>query len=144
MRLIGEGPDDSRGDVDAGLRAAEVTVDSRFVTPAHHHNAMELHSVLAAWNGNELTLHDSTNAVFGAQNVVARAMNVPVTGIHVIAPFVGGSFGCKGRVWPHDPRRGSGASRRPSHQARPDPPADLYLRRASRPCLTARTPGCYA
>ena len=99
---IGEGPDDQRGDVGAGFSRAAAVVDSTFRTPTHHHNAMELHVAVAAWNGDTLTLHSSTAAVSGTQNVVAQALRLPLANVRVVAPFVGGSFGCKGRVWPHE------------------------------------------
>lgn len=99
--IIGEGPDYSRGDVEQGFAEAEVVLDLTYTTPVHHHNSMELHSTTAAWQGDRLLVHDSSNAVFGCQNVLATALKIPITNVRVVAPFVGGSFGCKGRVWPH-------------------------------------------
>ena len=99
--IIGDKPDDKRGDVDAGFTEADIVIDETYTTPTHHHNPMEPHSTTAVWQGEQLTVYDSSNAVFGAQRVLATTLQIPVSNIRVIAPFVGGSFGCKGRVWPH-------------------------------------------
>ncbi|MBD2774341.1 xanthine dehydrogenase family protein molybdopterin-binding subunit [Iningainema tapete] len=99
--IIGEGPDYSRGDVSKGFSEADVVLDLTYTSPVHHHNCMELHSTTAAWEGDRLLVHDSSNAVFGCQNVLATTLKIPISNVRVIAPFVGGSFGCKGRVWPH-------------------------------------------
>lgn len=100
--IIGEGADYARGDVEAGFAKADETIELRFVTPIHHHNPMEMHATTAEWGlDRSLTVHDTCNAVFGCQNALATALSVPVAKVRVIAPFVGGGFGGKGRMWPH-------------------------------------------
>lgn len=100
--IIGEGADYDRGDVEAGMGRAEHRLELRYVTPIHHHNPMEMHATIAEWGADgSLTVHDSSNAVFGCQNALATALEVPVGKVRVIAPFVGGGFGGKGRMWPH-------------------------------------------
>ena len=100
--IIGEGADYARGDVEAGLAEARETLELRFVTPIHHHNPMEMHATTAEWAlDGSLTVYDTSNAVFGCQNALARALRVPVAKVRVVAPFVGGGFGGKGRMWPH-------------------------------------------
>ncbi|HVQ18341.1 MAG TPA: xanthine dehydrogenase family protein molybdopterin-binding subunit, partial [Actinomycetes bacterium] len=47
----------SKGDAPGALAAAEVSVDLRFTTPMHIHNALEPHSTTAAWHGDTLTVH---------------------------------------------------------------------------------------
>jgi len=44
----------ARGDVDAGLAAAEVRVDAPFRFAANHHNPIEMHATIAAWDGDRL------------------------------------------------------------------------------------------
>ncbi|PRY31637.1 xanthine dehydrogenase family protein molybdopterin-binding subunit [Umezawaea tangerina] len=89
-----------KGDAEAALAAAAVSVDLRFSTPMHHHNAIEPHATTASWDGDRLTVHDAAQAITWLQKHLAHKFSVPVEGIRVIAPFVGGGFGGKGMIWP--------------------------------------------
>jgi xanthine dehydrogenase YagR molybdenum-binding subunit len=42
------------GDVEAGIAAAEHRIEAIYETPAQHHNAMEPHAIVAAWDGDRL------------------------------------------------------------------------------------------
>lgn len=95
------GADSRRGDVAAALRAATTTVDAVYTTPMEHHNPMEPHATIAAWNGDALTLYDATQYVSGVRKAVSSTLGIPVDKVRVICPFVGGGFGCKGSVWSH-------------------------------------------
>ena len=53
----------SKGDAEAALAAAPVSVDLRFTTPPHHHNAIEPHATTAVWDGDRLTVHDATQNI---------------------------------------------------------------------------------
>ncbi len=97
----GEPGDQSWGDVDAGLAAAEIKIDAIFTTPIQHHNPMEPHATLAEWNGDHVTLHDATQAISGLQEKTSILFGIPKENVHVVSPFVGGGFGCKGQVWSH-------------------------------------------
>lgn len=96
-----EPADTVRGDVEAGLRDAAATVDAVYTTPLQHHNPMEPHATVAAWDGNLLTLYDSTQYVYGVRQTVAKALGIPLETVRVICPYVGGGFGGKGSVWSH-------------------------------------------
>ncbi|HEX6344930.1 xanthine dehydrogenase family protein molybdopterin-binding subunit [Umezawaea sp.] len=89
----------SKGDAEAALAAAPVSVDLRFTTPMHHHNAIEPHATTAAWDGDRLTVHDASQSVVWIRKHLAHKFSVPAEGIRVIAPFVGGGFGGKANVW---------------------------------------------
>jgi xanthine dehydrogenase YagR molybdenum-binding subunit len=93
--------DMSFGDVDSGMRAAEVKVDQIYTTPIQHHNPMEPHATMAQWDGDHLTIHDATQHISGVQKTLAKTFGVPNENVHVISWFVGGGFGCKGEVWSH-------------------------------------------
>src|SRR5262245_34461448 len=72
-KLPGEQPIDStRGDVAAGLTQAEIKVDATYTTPAECHNPMEPHATIAVWEGEKLTVYDSTQYVSGDAAAVAR------------------------------------------------------------------------
>ena len=90
-----------RGDADAALRAAAVTLDATYTTPAHTHNAMEPSATVASWSGDELTVYDATQWINGTQNTLAHFFGLDPKRVHVISPFIGGGFGSKGFVWPH-------------------------------------------
>jgi xanthine dehydrogenase YagR molybdenum-binding subunit len=93
--------DTLRGDIDAGLREGTVRVDAVYTTPMEHHNPMEPHATMAVWDGPQLTLYDTTQGVMNAQAAVARLIGIKPENVHVISPFLGGGFGCKGSVWSH-------------------------------------------
>ncbi|MGH8779903.1 xanthine dehydrogenase family protein molybdopterin-binding subunit [Paraburkholderia sp.] len=100
-RPQGRQTDTQRGDLEAGLRDADVRIDATYTTPMEHHNPMEPHATMAVWDGPHLTLYDSTQGVSGAKTAVAAMLGLPPDGVHVISPFVGGGFGGKGSSWSH-------------------------------------------
>jgi xanthine dehydrogenase YagR molybdenum-binding subunit len=91
----------SWGDVDQGLKEADVTVDAVYTTPIEHHNPMEPHAIIAQWEGSNLTVHDSTQNISGRRNSLAQIFGVPPVNVRVVALFIGGGFGCKGQIWSH-------------------------------------------
>jgi xanthine dehydrogenase YagR molybdenum-binding subunit len=93
--------DTNRGDIEAGMRAAAVQIEAVYTTPIEHHNPMEPHATIAAWDGDYLTLYDSTQYVSGVRATVAKTMGMAVEKVRVICPYVGGGFGCKGSTWSH-------------------------------------------
>src|SRR5262245_37557255 len=90
-----------RGSVDEGLATAAFRIDQRYSTPIEHHNPMEPSATIAVWNGDELTLYDATQWVMGARNSVADMLALEREKVHIVSNFVGGGFGCKGFIWPH-------------------------------------------
>ena len=99
--MIGGKPDTERGNIEHGLREASVRIDAVYTTPMEHHNPMEPHAIMALWDGPRLTLYDTTQGVGNARKAVATVLGMPQDDVHVISPFVGGGFGCKGSVWSH-------------------------------------------
>jgi xanthine dehydrogenase YagR molybdenum-binding subunit len=89
-----------RGDVDAALAAADARVEIAVRMAANHHNPMEAPSTVAAWDGDRLTIHESTMGVRATQLTVAHLLGLPLSHVRVLAPFVGGGFGMKALVWP--------------------------------------------
>jgi CO/xanthine dehydrogenase Mo-binding subunit len=88
-----------RGDVDAALARADVIVEAHFATPAAAHNAMEPHGATAWWDGDQLTLHDSTQGVNDARDMVAERLGLDHNQVRVVADHVGGGFGAKQVPW---------------------------------------------
>jgi xanthine dehydrogenase YagR molybdenum-binding subunit len=88
------------GDVAASLAAAAVRVDVTYTTPVQHHNAMEPHAALAAWDadGGGLMVFDSTQGASADRDTLARVLGLAPDRVRVIAPHVGGGFGSKIRT----------------------------------------------
>ena len=91
----------TRGDPQGAYASAPVKHEAAYSTPIEHHNPMEPSASMAAWDGDELTLYETTQWVIGARNTVAETLGIPEEKIHIISPFIGGGFGCKGFIWPH-------------------------------------------
>ena len=83
------------GDPDRRFRGAAHKIDARYETPAQHHNPMELFQVICAWEGDELTIWESTQHVIGTQRGVAKQLGISPKRVRVMAPFVGGGFGSR-------------------------------------------------
>jgi xanthine dehydrogenase YagR molybdenum-binding subunit len=94
-------PDYSRGDWETGNRAAEVRIDAIYTTPIESHNPMEPHATIAQWEGDRLTVYDATQYVGGVQTTLSKVFGISPELIHVVSPYVGGGFGCKGSMWSH-------------------------------------------
>jgi xanthine dehydrogenase YagR molybdenum-binding subunit len=93
--------DTSRGKLDDGIAAGAAQIDAAYRTPVEHHNPMEPHATIAVWEGDQLTLYDSTQNVTGERNTVARTLGISPDKVRVICPYVGGGFGSKGSTWSH-------------------------------------------
>ena len=91
-----------RGDVAAAAGAAVHRVEARYRQPPRHHNAMETSGTVASWDGDTLTLWDATQSSANVVMVVSAALGIDPAGLRVIAPHVGGGFGAKAFVWPHE------------------------------------------
>ncbi|MGE5650172.1 MAG: xanthine dehydrogenase family protein molybdopterin-binding subunit, partial [Bacillota bacterium] len=100
-KVLDTAADSRRGDVAAGLAQAAHRKTLVYTTPMEHHNPMEPHATLAAWEGNRLTLHDSTQYVAGVQKTIAKTFGIPADQVRVICPYTGGGFGGKGSAWSH-------------------------------------------
>src|SRR5262245_17572895 len=92
-----------RGDAVAAFAAAPVKLDETYVTPAEVHNPLELHSTTAIWDGEKLTLYDSTQGVVNLRSVLAQMFGLPKENVRVIAKFLGSGFGGKLYPWTHVP-----------------------------------------
>ena len=90
-----------RGDAEAAFAAAPVRLDAHYSHEREHHNAMEPHATIAAWDGDRLTLYDKSQWVDNVRSEIAHVFGMDEAKIHVISPFVGGAFGSALRTWPH-------------------------------------------
>ena len=91
----------SRGDVDVGLKAADVVLHREFRTPVQLHTALETHGAVAEWEGDRLTVWESTQGIFRVRENVAKALELPLSKVRIIKDYMGGGFGAKNGAGPH-------------------------------------------
>jgi xanthine dehydrogenase YagR molybdenum-binding subunit len=72
--------------------------EATFRTGAQMHACLEPHACVARFDGDLLTLHCSTQAVFHLTELIAKRYKLPRDRIRVIADHVGGGFGSKGSL----------------------------------------------
>lgn len=83
----------ARGNPVDAMDKAAVKVQAEYRIPIEHHNPIEPHAAIALWEGEQLTIFDKTQNVYGVQQHLAEGLGVPAANIRVVSPFVGGAFG---------------------------------------------------
>lgn len=86
--------DPHKGDAQAALRSAPVTIDAEYRTPSQHHNPIELLTTTCVWEGDRLTVHEPSQFVM-ARGYLAACLSIPLDHIRVISRYCGGGFGGK-------------------------------------------------
>ena len=94
-------PDHVRGDVARALAAAEVQVKQTYTTANNTNSPIGLFATVAVWDGDALTVHDTTQYPHAVRDTLAAVFRIDPAGVRVLVPFVGGAFGAGLRVWPH-------------------------------------------
>jgi xanthine dehydrogenase YagR molybdenum-binding subunit len=94
-------PDFVRGDVPSALAAADMRINQTYTTAANTNNPIGLFATVAVWDGDALTVHDTTQHPHGVRDMLATAFGVDSARVRVLVPFVGGAFGAGLRAWPH-------------------------------------------
>ncbi|MBI4917167.1 MAG: xanthine dehydrogenase family protein molybdopterin-binding subunit [Acidobacteria bacterium] len=93
--LLGQPRVTTRGDVAAGFAAADAVVEMTFRTPVQMHTPMEVHVSVAQWDGDRLTVWDSTQGVYAIREALAGALKLPLASVRVVGHYMGGGFGSK-------------------------------------------------
>lgn len=93
----------SIGDIEAGLREADVIVEKNYRTHFVHQSYLETQSitVVPSNSGHHLTVYPSTQGMFGVRSDIANALNMPERQIRVESVPIGGAFG--GKFGLHEP-----------------------------------------
>ena len=73
-------------------------VEGVFRTAGQSHSCLEPHVTVARFDGDRLTLHVSTQAVFHVMELIAKRYKLDRDKVRVIADHVGGGFGSKGSL----------------------------------------------
>ncbi|SDF33956.1 xanthine dehydrogenase YagR molybdenum-binding subunit [Blastococcus fimeti] len=89
------------GDVDGALASAAVTVDATYSTPTQHNNPIEMHTSMARWDGDRLTMWDANQGPHTIVNDLVAAFELERDQVRVISPYVGGAFGSKAFTHPN-------------------------------------------
>jgi CO/xanthine dehydrogenase Mo-binding subunit len=84
-----------RGDVAKGFADADVVLEQEFRTESELHTPLETHGCVAKWDGDALTIWESTQGVFAVQARVAEVLRLPLSKVRVIGHYMGGGFGSK-------------------------------------------------
>ncbi len=96
-----EPADSKRGDIAASYDKSPTKIDVTYTTPIQNHNPMEPHATIAMWEGDNLTLLDSTQYIRGVKMTAAKNLGIPIDNVRVECPYTGGGFGSKGSTWSH-------------------------------------------
>jgi xanthine dehydrogenase YagR molybdenum-binding subunit len=90
----------TRGKAEEAFNSAAVKVDETYSTPTETHNPIELHAIVALWDGQSFTLYQTTQAIANHREVMSQMLGVPSENVRVISRFLGSGFGGKLWVWP--------------------------------------------
>lgn len=88
----------AKGHFDTAFTEAPVTINGWYETPTQHHNPIELFQTTCVWDGDHLTVYESTQSTRGFQYGLAEQLGIAPSKIRIVAPFVGGAFGSRGEL----------------------------------------------
>ena len=84
------------GDIEEGFKQADYVFEETFRTAAQRHACMETHCAVASFDAaGKLTVWSPTQLHFKLQEILAEYMEMPMSKVRVIKPFLGGGFGSK-------------------------------------------------
>src|SRR4051794_24874079 len=89
-----------RGDPDAAFSSAPVKLDQTYITPIETHNPIEMHASVAVWEGDRVTMYETTQGVVNHRVVLAQVLGLPLENVRVVTRFLGSGFGGKLFPWP--------------------------------------------
>lgn len=84
-----------RGDVDKGFAEADIVIENTYTTPIQYHGTVQTRICLAQWDGQDLTIWDSTQGVWNTRESLARSLDLDPQHVRVIVEYLGGGFGSK-------------------------------------------------
>ncbi len=96
-----EGSNNVVGNPDQAFQQSDlVTSEGRYGSPVITHCCLESHGQVAEWDGDKLTVWESTQNVSGmagqySQGLGEKGVTVPASNIRVITQYMGGGFGSK-------------------------------------------------
>lgn len=73
-------------------------IEKTFRVSTQQHACLEPHAAIARFDGDQLTVHVSTQALYEIREEIAKRYRLPHDNVRVIADHVGGGFGSKGSL----------------------------------------------
>ena len=98
----GEKPDTNAGDFATAFEAAPIQLDVEYQTPFEHNAAMEPHAAVASWDDGRLTVWDCNQGPSATAMALAATFRLKQDQVRVISHFIGGGFGSKYGIHPHN------------------------------------------
>ena len=90
---------DPQGRCRRRLGAVRAIVERKYRIPHIQHVPIEPHVAVAQVDETgKITLWGSSQSPFAQRNLIAKALGISQSDVQVIAPYVGGGFGCKAGV----------------------------------------------
>jgi len=86
------------GDANSAMARSVTRLTAEYVSPAQHHNPIEMLSTTAVWEDEHLTIHEGTQGSNLLKGAVVANLRLQPEQVTVKSPQVGGAFGQKG-VW---------------------------------------------
>ncbi|XAT59957.1 molybdopterin-dependent oxidoreductase [Rhodobacteraceae bacterium Araon29] len=91
------------GNTDEGFAQADHVFEDTFETQRQCHVCMEVHGCVADWGkGNQLSVWTSTQSPHIVKRYLAEATGLPISKVRVNRVGVGGAFGSRTDILPHD------------------------------------------
>ncbi len=88
-----------KGDVEGAWDKCAAIVERKYRIPHIQHVPIEPHAAVAKVDeSGEITLWGSSQSPFAQRNLIAQSLGISQSKMRVIAPYVGGGFGCKAGV----------------------------------------------
>ena len=92
----------SFGDVESGLKKADLVLDETFTTPNTSHQTLETRTAMAYWQNGKVYVHCSTQSTQPTAPAIARWLGLldekgfpDVSKVVIISEYTGGGFGSK-------------------------------------------------
>ena len=84
-----------RGNVEAGLREADMVLEGTYVVASHSAAPLEPRAAVARWCGDRLTVWKTSRGVHQDRAHLSAALGVPEERIRVVGPHFGAGYGAK-------------------------------------------------
>jgi len=95
---FGGGGGGAQGSMEAGLKAADQTIQATYTIAYIAHTPLEPRVAVAEWTDGKLTVWTGTQMPFGVRDELARALGLTADKVRVIVPDMGAGYGGKHRV----------------------------------------------
>ncbi len=125
------------GDPDKAFQEADVVSEGYYGIPVLTHCCLETHGQTIAWKGDDVEYYPSTQNVDGVANDVAKALEIPMSNVHVHMDYMGAGFGSK---FPADLWGTEGAQLSKASGGRP---VKLFLDRATDLTIAGNRPSVF-